>query len=595
MSDILFLILRRLRAPLITVIIVYAIAVGGLALIPGMTPDGVRAPMSIFHAFYFMSFTATTIGFGELPYPFTDAQRLWVTFAVYLSVVGWAYTLGSAVALANDAPFRAMLRRRIFNWKVRRLAEPFYVLCGYGQSGSRLARALDRLGNQLVIVDPSSVRMAPIAVQEYGTPPLTLAADARLADVLVDCGVRSPFCLGLIALAGEDAVNQAIAIDARVLNPGIPIIARAKSEVAKVNLESFGGVTVINPFETFAYNLGVSLRAPEIVQLEDWLTATDGAPLPAAVQPPRGRWVLVGFGRFGRAIANVLDKAGIEWKAFDPSVMSDPDKRLVYGDYTENILHDAGVEVADVLVAGADNDAVNLGATTLARRVKPGIFVVIRQNRTQDRALVDAARANLKFVQSDIMVNECLQVLKTPMLSRFIARLRDGGPEQAAAVLLDRIRLEVGDGSPHSWAFECDVLQPGMFYAFFQRVGAPFQIQHLLADPTRSWRTHARDAGDAGTRRRNAAFALGRNVAEARRSHSLRRGWCRAPRLQRALSHRAGHGGVGLLRQRAGARTRIPLVGATTARSRKQLVFSSAFRMVLNPAVKYQRILTRYH
>ncbi|MEO8346438.1 MAG: TrkA C-terminal domain-containing protein, partial [Betaproteobacteria bacterium] len=27
-------------------------------------------------------------------------------------------------------------------------------------------------------------------------------------------------------------------------------------------------------------------------------------------------------------------------------------------------------------------------------------------------------------------------------------------------------------------------LQPGMFYAFFQRAGAPFRVQHLLADPT---------------------------------------------------------------------------------------------------------------
>jgi Trk K+ transport system NAD-binding subunit len=483
MSDVLFLILRRLRAPLITVIIVYAVSVGGLALIPGLTPDGQREPMSIFHAFYVMSYTATTIGFGELPHPFTDAQRLWVTFAIYLSVIGWAYTLGSVVALANDAPFRAMLRRSIFNWQARGIAEPFYVLCGYGQSGSKLARALDRLGNRLVIVDPSTQRMAPIAVQEYATPPLTLAADARLADVLVDGGIRSPFCLGLIALAGEDAVNQAIAIDARVLNPGIPIVARAKSAVAKVNLESFGGVTVINPFETFAYNLGVSLRAPEIVQIEEWLTATDGSPVPPAIQPPQGRWVLVGYGRFGRSIAQMLDQAGIEWKAFDPRVMNDPDERVVQGDYTENIPHGAGIGHADVLVAGADSDAVNLGATTLARRVKPDIFVVIRQNHMQDRSLIDAARANLKFVQSEIMVNECLQVLKTPMLNRFIGQLRAGNREQAAAVLA-HVRREVGEGSPHCWAFDCDVLMPGMFYAFFQRGGAAFRIQHLLADPT---------------------------------------------------------------------------------------------------------------
>jgi voltage-gated potassium channel len=75
-------------------------------------------------------------------------------------------------------------------------------------------------------------------------------------------------------------------------------------------------------------------------------------------------------------------------------------------------------------------------------------------------------------------------VLKTPMLSRFIAKLRAGDREQASAVLA-RVREEVGDGSPHSWSFECDVLQPGMFFAFFQRIGAsPFRIDQLLADPT---------------------------------------------------------------------------------------------------------------
>ena len=407
-----------------------------------------------------------------------------MTFAIYLSVIGWAYTLGSVVALANDAPFRTMLRRSIFNWQVRGLAEPFYVLCGYGQSGSRLARAIDRLGNRLVIVDPSSERMAPVAMQEFATPPLTLAADARLADVLVDCGIRSPHCLGVIALAGEDGVNQAIAIDARVLNPGILIVARAKSTVAKANLESFGGVAVINPFETFAYNLGVRLRAPEM-RADRGLA--DRAP---TARPCRPRCSLrtdagcsSGSGDSGTRSRRCSTTRASSGRRSILSCRPIATERLVRGDYTENILHDAGVEEADVLVAGADNDAVNLGVTTLARRVKPDIFVVIRQNQMQDRALVDAARANLKFVQSDLMVNECLQMLKTPMLSRFIARLRAGDRAQASAVLA-RVRSEVGEGSPHSWAFECDVLQPGMFYAFFQRPGAAFRIQQLLADPT---------------------------------------------------------------------------------------------------------------
>jgi Trk K+ transport system NAD-binding subunit len=483
MSDVLFLILRRLRAPLIALIVVYAISVGGLALVPGIDVDGHRQSMSIFHAFYVMSYTATTIGFGELPIPFSDAQRLWVTFAIYLSVVGWAYTLGSVIALANDAPFRAILARGIFNWRARGIAEPFYILCGYGQSGSRLALALDRLGNRLVVVEPDTARSALIAIQDYGTPPLTIAADARLPDVLEDCGIRRPECLGVIAMAGDDDVNQAIAIGARVLRPSIPIVAQAKSDVARVNLESFGDVTVINPFETFAFNLGVSLRAPEIVQIEDWLTGTPGSACPVRIRPPRGRWMLVGFGRFGRAIAKVLDAEGIEWRAFDPAIATGDDSRLLRGDYTESTLRDAGISSADVVVAGTDNDSVNLGVVTLARRARPDIFVVIRQNHMQDRALIEAARADMKFVQSELLVNEALQVLKTPMLGRFVSELRSAGGAVAEATL-ERLLREVGEETPRAWKFECDVLQPGMFYAFFQRGGAPFKIAHLAADPT---------------------------------------------------------------------------------------------------------------
>jgi Trk K+ transport system NAD-binding subunit len=483
MSDVLFLILRRLRAPLIVLIVVYAISVCGLALMPGVNGAGEPERMSIFHAFYVMSYTATTIGFGEVPHPFTDAQRLWVTFAIYLSVLGWAYTLGSVVALANDAPFRAMLARGMFNRRVRGIAEPFYILCGYGQSGARLALALDRLGNRLMIVEPNTERSARIAIQDYATPPLTLAADARLPDVLGDCGIHKPECLGVIALAGEDSVNQSIAIGARVLSPSIPIVARAKSDVARVNLESFGEVTVINPFETFAFNLGVCLRAPEIVQIEDWLSGTPGSPCPVRIRPPRGRWVLVGFGRFGRAIAKVLDGEQVEWRAFDPGIPEIQDPRVLHGDYTESTLRDAGISIADVLVAGSDNDSVNLGVVTLARRAKPDIFVVIRQNHMQDRALIAAAHAEMTFVQSELMANECLQVLKTPMLGRFISELRASDSEVAAAVLA-RVLGEVGELAPRAWSFECDVLQPGMFHAFFQRGGAPFKIVNLVADPT---------------------------------------------------------------------------------------------------------------
>ena len=80
-----FLALRRLRGPLIILISVYGIAVLGLTLIPGVNPEGNPESMSIFHAFYFVSFMGSTIGFGEIPHPFTDAQRMWVLVCIYFS------------------------------------------------------------------------------------------------------------------------------------------------------------------------------------------------------------------------------------------------------------------------------------------------------------------------------------------------------------------------------------------------------------------------------------------------------------------------------------------------------------------------------
>jgi len=98
-GSVFFLVLRRLRAPVILMVVVYAIGIAGLVLIPGADAGGRPWRMTVFQALYFMSYTATTIGFGEIPYPFTDAQRLWVMATIYLTVVGWAYAISALLTL----------------------------------------------------------------------------------------------------------------------------------------------------------------------------------------------------------------------------------------------------------------------------------------------------------------------------------------------------------------------------------------------------------------------------------------------------------------------------------------------------------------
>ena len=123
--------------------------------------------MSFFDAFYFMSYTATTIGFGELPHTFTDAQRMWVIASIYLTVVGWAYALGSLFALLQDRAFRDAIARQRFIRRVARVREPFLLIAGYGRTGELLGRSLDALGRRFVVLDDSQQRIDSLELESY--------------------------------------------------------------------------------------------------------------------------------------------------------------------------------------------------------------------------------------------------------------------------------------------------------------------------------------------------------------------------------------------------------------------------------------------
>lgn len=482
MSDLIFLVLGRLRMPLVVLIAVYAISVLGLALIPGVDPDGQPWRMGFFHAFYVMSYTATTIGFGEIPYPFSDGQRAWLTLSIYLSVVGWTYAIGTIFALISDPLFRRTVAHAMFRSRVHGLGEQFFVICGAGQSGTAMARALDRMGYRLVVIDISADRATQIATGEFSSPLLVLEADARWPETLNDAGIAKPECRGLIALTSSDASNQSIAIGARLLNRDIQVIARVKEPVAQGNLEAFGGVFTINPFRAFATNLSLDIAAPEVLRLEDWLTDPPGTPCPARINVPKGKWLLLGFGRFGQLISEILDDRGIAWTAMDPTQSHTRDARVLAADNSESALIAAGIEQARVFVAGTDDDSINLGVVTLARRLNPKLFVIMRQNNAADRVLIDSARPNVRFVQAEIVVREALQVLKDPMLNRFIHEIRQLGGARASRVIEALLR-HLGNSGPGFWEFHCDTMQPGMFDAFLRHPESPPRLGHLLKDP----------------------------------------------------------------------------------------------------------------
>ena len=479
-----FLILRRMRAPLILLILIFAISVLGLTIVPGYDENGNPARMSFFHAFYFISYTATTIGFGEVPNAFSEAQRMWATLCIYMSVVGWAYSIGTLFALFQDKNFQHALKVEQFARAVRRLREPFFLICGYGETGRLLTRALDRMGLRVVAVEVDEVKAGELELHTYYADIPTLVADARYPEVLRLAGLTHPNCRGVMTLTNDDTVNLSVAIAARLLAPTLPALCRSESPESTANMASFGTRHIISPFEKFGEYLALALHAPSAFHLLEWLTGVPGSLVEPHRDPPHGRWLLCGYGNFGRILTRSLRQEGVEVIVIDQGpAPADYEGEWLCGDATgAQALRTAGVETASGIIACVGSDVNNLSIAVTARELKPDLFVILRQNHFANAPLFDAFPSDLRVVSSRIVAHECLAILTTPLLVPFLAQIKQRD-EAWSRRLVKRLTDRFGWKVPNIWSVRINAENAPALFRLLMPAGPIVNLGSLLQDP----------------------------------------------------------------------------------------------------------------
>lgn len=447
-----FLALRRLRAPIIFMLTVFAASMTGLVLIPGVDARGEPWHFTVLQALYFMAYTATTIGFGEIPHAFTDTQRLWVTAAIFASVLGWAYLVASLLALGRDPAFRSAVVGGRFRFKVHNVREPFYLIAGFGETGRLVGQALDAMGQRFIMVDIDAAKVEELDLMELRQDPPALAADARLPETLVAAGLMKPECQGVLALTNDDRANLAVAMAVRLLHPDIPVVARAMSRDTAANMASFGTDHIINPFAEFGEYLALAIASPGSYRLLSWLTGLPGTTLEPETAPPRGHWVVCGYGRFGREVVAAFRAHGLDVTIIDPQPLDIDELRIVQGRGTEAApLRAAGIERSAGIVAGTEDDISNLSIAVTARELNPKLFTIVRQNVQANSGLFEAFEADITMVSSEVIANECVALIRTPLLERFLAVVRRQ-PDAWADDVIARMQEGLGNATPDLWS-----------------------------------------------------------------------------------------------------------------------------------------------
>lgn len=422
----LWIVLLRMRIPFIVIIVTYTIAILGLLLIDGMDDKGNIYHMSIFDAFYFITYTATTIGFGESPYAFTYPQKLWVSFSIYLTVLGWFYGIGTLVSLVQDKLLLEELRRAKFKRNVKTLRQSFIIVLGYNAITSAIIKKALEFDIRTVVIESDENRVNELLLENYTPYVPILLSDANSPRVLENAGIKKSHCRGLVSLFSDDKLNLKIAVMAKLLNKNLKLVVKATTVNQAENLTDLGVDIIANPFSIISKEIDVAFKAPNILKLEKWIykidTLNGNTP-----RFPVGKYIICGFGRMGSYLHRRLSDNGIElvFIELDENKLinykADSVSKVIIGDADDKeMLTRAGISESVAIIAATNDDTTNLSILSSAKRLNPKIMTIARDNDLGHISMFENSKIDHVFLPANILINKTTNALINPLSNVFI-------------------------------------------------------------------------------------------------------------------------------------------------------------------------------
>jgi voltage-gated potassium channel len=231
---------KRLLPSGILLLCIFCIGTAGYVLIEGW---------SFLDAVYMVVLTLFTVGFREV-HTLTPAGEIF-TMAIIVTGVGTAvYAGGKTVELIVEGELAGYQKRRRMEKKIKEL-QGHFIICGYGRVGHQVAESFQSSGIPYMVIDSKKETMDEL--EPMGVP--GLVGDATSDSILLDAGIRT--AKGLVACSDSDVVNVFVTLSARVLNPGLYIVARAGLKDTEKKLRMAGANRVLSPY----YISGIRMAA----------------------------------------------------------------------------------------------------------------------------------------------------------------------------------------------------------------------------------------------------------------------------------------------------------------------------------------------
>jgi voltage-gated potassium channel len=243
---------NKLRLALLLLSIVPMIGTLGYMLVEGW---------GFFDALYMTVITMATIGYGEV-HPLSYAGR---AFTIGFIIVGTGIVAYSLTILVEAIVRPELITQSITKRKIRSM-ENHYIVCGFGRSGSRIAKELTTIGKPFVVVESNEEAVEHFR-QQGG---IVIVGDATDEETLRQAGIER--ANGLVTSLDSDASNIFVVLTARGMNPDLYIVARADQSATPTKLKRAGADAVLSPHEIGAVRMTHLLLRQNVIDAFELVT-----------------------------------------------------------------------------------------------------------------------------------------------------------------------------------------------------------------------------------------------------------------------------------------------------------------------------------
>lgn len=481
----LWIILQRMRFPFFIIVITYAIAMIGLLFIPGVDDDGNQYHLTIFQAFYFVTYTATTIGFGEIPHAFTHTQKIWVSISIYITVLGWFYSIGALIRLSQDKLFLSQIALAKFKRSVKNIKEDFVIILGYNQTTSSIIKKLLNANMRVVVIEKDALKGDYLNLEGFTPHVPILIHNVHDIKSLEFAGIKSFYCKGIVSLLDSNILNLRVTLASKILNPNVRVAVKSVTDDQSGNFYDAGADIVENPFDIIASQIQMALIAPSLFKLKNWLYQL-GTLDSKTFSIPNEKIIICGYGRFGKTLYAMFLRNNIY-----PIMIESNEKRaneakkdglryVIHGNAEDkSCLMHANIEDTRLIIIGTQNDTTNLSIVSTVKKLNKKTIIISRENELLDFSIFSHAKIDHIFLPDKILIHKTTNALINPLSNRMIeliSKKNEAWGQKLLATLMKTI-----DANPITFERTLSEQQAFEIYKYLNNTNNTLSIKMLRA------------------------------------------------------------------------------------------------------------------